>query len=86
MTCALDFTTPKEGEGGGGRLDHEGGIYMLAVSPFVTKFSKSIFWANKLPLPILIPAKPCWFCCVNLNVLQFVGSLTIIYHLKRREG
>ena len=52
MTCALDFTTPKEGEGGGGRLDHEGGIYMLAVSPFVTKFSKSIFWDNKLPLNI----------------------------------
>ena len=30
-TCALDSTSPKEGEGGGSRVG-----YMLAVSPFAT--------------------------------------------------
>ena len=30
-TCALDSTSPKEGEGGGSQVE-----YMLAVSPFAT--------------------------------------------------
>ena len=70
-TFALDSTSPKKGEGGGSWVG-----YMLAVSPFAT-FLK-VFWANKFLLLFLIPGKPCWFCCVNLGVLQFVGSLSCV--------
>ena len=72
-TCALDSTSPMEGEGG--RL--VGGIY-VGCEP-ICHFSKSIFWANKFLLLFLIPGKPCWFCCVNLGVLQFVGSLSCVW-------
>ena len=73
-TCALDSTSPKEGEGGG-RLT--GGLY-VGCEP-ICHFSKSIFWANKFLRLFLIPGKPCWFCCVNLGVLQFVGSLGCVW-------
>ena len=73
-TCALDSTSPKEGEGGG-RL--AGGLY-VGCEP-ICHFSKSIFWANKFLRLFLIPGKPCWFCCVNLGVLQFVGSLGCVW-------
>ena len=72
-TCALDSTSSKEGKGG--RL--AGGIY-VGCEP-ICFFSKSIFWANKFLLLFLIPGKPCWFCCVNLGVLQFVGSLSCVW-------
>ena len=72
-TCALDSTSPKKRGGGGGlRVG-----YVLAVSPSVT-FLKSIFWAIKFLLLFLIPGKPCWFCCVNLSVLQFVGGFSCV--------
>ena len=35
--------------------------------------------ANKFLILFLIPGKPCWFCCVNLGVLQFVGSLSGVW-------
>ena len=72
-TCALDSTSPKEGEGG--RL--AGGI-CVGCEP-ICHFFKSILWANKFLLLFLIPGKPCWFCCVNLGVLQFVGSLGCVW-------
>ena len=70
-TCALDSTSPKEE---GGRFT--GGI-CVGVEPICHVF-KSIFWANKFLLLFLIPEKPCWFCCVNLSVLQFVGGLSCV--------
>jgi len=73
-TCALDSTSPKEGEGGG-RLT--GGI--CVGCELIWHFFKSIFWANKVLLLFLIPGKPCWFCCVNLSVLQFVGGLSCVW-------
>ena len=63
-TCALDSTSPKEGRGGGGSRVG----YMLAVSPFAT-FLKVYFG----------PINFCLFCCVNLGVLQFVGSLSCVW-------
>ena len=72
-TCVLDSTSPKEGEGG--RL--AGGI-CVGCEP-ICHFFKSIFWANKFLLLFLIPGKPCWFCCVNLSVLQFVGGLSCVW-------
>ena len=72
-TCALDSTSSKEGEGG--RLAV--GIH-VGCEP-ICHFSKSIFWAIKFLLLFLIPGKPCWFCCVNLGVLQFVGSLSCVW-------
>ena len=73
VTCALDSTSPEEGEGGG---RFAGGMY-VGWEP-ICHFSKSIFWANKLLL-CLIPGKACGFCCVNLGVLQFVGSLSCVW-------
>ena len=73
-TCALDFTSPKEGEGG--RL--AGGICVGYSCEPICHFFKSIFWANKFLLLFLIPGKPCWFCCVKLSVLQFVGTLSCV--------
>ena len=54
-TCALDSTSPKEGEGGGGRL--AGGI-CVGFEP-ICHFFKSIFWANKFLILFLIPGKSC---------------------------
>ena len=76
-TCALDSTSTQEGEGGGKLA---GGI-CVGCEP-ICHFFKSIFWANvvnKFLLLFLIPGKPCWFCCVNLSVLQFVGSLSCVW-------
>ena len=55
-TCALDSTSPKEGEGGG-RL--AGGI-CVGCEP-ICHFFKSIFWAIKFLLLFLIPGKPVGF-------------------------
>ena len=75
-TCALDSTSPKEGEGGG---RFAGGI-CVGCEPICHFFNyKSIFWANKFLLLFLIPGKPCWFCCVNLGILQFVGGLSCVW-------
>ena len=73
-TWALDSTSPKKGEGVGRLV---GGIY-FGCKP-ICHFSKSIFWANKFLLLFLIPGKPCWFCCVNLGILQFVGGLSCVW-------
>ena len=72
-TCALDSTSLQEGEGGEKLV---GGI-CVGCEP-ICHFFKSIFWANKFLLLFLIPGKPCWFCCVNLSVLQFVGGLSCV--------
>ena len=69
-TCALDSTSPKEGEACG--------WIGVSYEPICHCF-KSIFWANKFLLLFLIPGKPCWFCCINLSVLQFVGSLNCVW-------
>ena len=73
VTCALDSTSPKEG-GGGSQVG-----YLLAVSHLPLKISKSIFWADKFLLLFLIPGKRCWFWCLNLGFLQFVGSLGCVW-------
>ena len=70
-TCALDSTSPKEG----GRF--AGGI-CVGFEP-ICHFFKSIFWANTFLLLFLIPGKLCWFCCVNLSVLQIVRSLSCVW-------
>ena len=81
-TCALDSTSPKEGEGG--RLAD--GI-CVGCKP-ICHFFKSIFWAkaNKFLRLFLIPGKPCWFCCVQLECFavcwEFKLCLAIIYKLK----
>ena len=72
-TCALDFISPKEGRRGG-RL---AGEICVGCEP-ICHILKNIFWANKFLLLFLIPGKPCWICCVNLSVLQFVGSLSCV--------
>ena len=74
-TCALASTSPKEGEGGGSRVG-----CVLDVSPSVT-FLKVYFGPTNFLLLFLIPGKPCWFCCVNLSVLQFkfVGGLSCVW-------
>ena len=84
-TCALDSTSPKEGEGG--RL--AGGI-CVGCEP-ICHFFKSIFWAiNKFLLLFLIPGKPrllvllckldCFAVCWGFKL-----CLAIIYKLKKGE-
>ena len=64
-TCALDSTSPKEGEGG----EEACGWDMCWLIYFRPTNFVALF---------LNPGKPCWFCCVNLSVLQFVGGLSCV--------
>ena len=77
-TCALDSKSPKKGEGaGGGGGDSQVGYVFEQCEP-ICHFFKTIFWANQFLLLFLISGNPCWCCCVNLSVLQFVGSLSCV--------
>ena len=82
-TCALDSTSPKEGEGGGGgkRVG-----YVLAVSP-ICHFFKSIFWAwqqisttisdSRKALLVLLWKRECFAVCWGFKL-----CLALIYMLK----
>ena len=52
VTCALDYTSPKEGEGG------EAHDWICVGCEPICHFFKSIFWANKFLLLFLIQESP----------------------------
>ena len=61
-TCALDSTSPKEGEGGGGSRVG----YVLAVSPSVTFYFEMIHFKCTIPaigctIPVLLCYADSWF-------------------------
>ena len=69
VTCELDSTSPKEGEGG--RL--MGGIF-VGCEP-ICYFPQNLYILSQALF--LIPGKPCCFCWLNLCVLQFVSHLIV---------
>ena len=61
--------------------------YLLAVNPFDT-FLTVCF--EPMYTPISDSRKPCWFCWLNLSVLQFFSSLIVfgnnVQAKKRKKG
>ena len=73
---------------GGGEGGSQVG-YLLAVSQFVTFLNlQSLYILSRCTLLFLISGKPCWFCWINLNVLQFLICSFIVFcnNLQAKKG